>query len=95
MDELSVMLNDKRNYKNLKINIEYIIKNLNSCIENLEVPCSRTKSLYNINSISADNDKLNIVKQNLINRRNYLKNVILVEINKELNEISDSIESVD
>ena len=95
MDELVGMINDKTNYKNLKLNTEYIINYLNNCIENLEIPCSRIKSLYSINSMSVDNDKLNVVKQDLLNKRNYLKNVILVEINKKLNEISDSIESVD
>lgn len=94
MDDISVMLSSQRKYRNLKSNINSIISNLNSAIENLETPSDRIDNYYNIDSISIDQGKLKSIRQDLINRRNYLKNIVLVEINKELNELSNSIESM-
>lgn len=94
MDDVSVMLSNQRKYRNLKSNINSIISNLNSAIENLETPSDRIDNYYNIDSISVDKGKLKELRQDLINRRNYLKNIVLVEINKELNELSNNIESM-
>lgn len=94
MDDISVMLSDQRKYRNLKSNINSIISNLNNAIENLETPSDRIDNYYNIDSISIDKGKLKELRQDLINRRNYLKNIVLVEINKELNELSNNIESM-
>lgn len=94
MDDLSTMLSNQRKYKNLRSNINSIISNLNSAIENLEIPSDRIDNHYNIDSISVDQGKLKTLRQDLINRRNYLKNIVLVEINKELNDLSNSIESM-
>lgn len=94
MDDLSVMLSDKRKYKNLKSNINLIINELNKAIENLEIPSNKISNLYNINSSSIDNGKISFVRQDLINRRNYLKNIVLVQINKEINELDNNIESM-
>ncbi len=94
MDDLSTMLSNQRKYKNLRSNINSIINSLNNAIENLETPSDRIDNYYSIDSISADQGKLKALRQDLINRRNYLKNIVLVEINKELNELSNSIESM-
>ena len=94
MDDISVMLSNQRKYRNLKANINSIITKLNNAIENLETPCDRIDNYYNIDSISVDKGNLKNLRQDLINRRNYLKNIVLVEINKELNELSNSIESM-
>lgn len=93
MDNVDDLLSKKRKYKNLKTNIKTIIEKLESTIENLETPANKIKGLYNIDSISIDEGKLNFVRQNLIDRKNYLKNTILNSINKKINEIEDSIES--
>lgn len=94
MDDLSVMLSNKRKYKNLKSNINLIIGELNNAIENLEIPSNKINNLYSIDSTSADNGKINSVRQDLIDRRNYLKNIVLVQINKEIRELNQNIESM-
>lgn len=94
MDDISVMLSDQRKYRNLKSNINSIISNLNSAIENLETPSDKIDNYYNIDAMSIDKGKLKELRQDLINRRNYLKNIVLVEINKELKELSENIESM-
>ena len=94
MNDLNSMLSDKRKYKNLKSNINLIISELNKAIENLEIPYNKISNLYNINSSSIDNGKISSVRQDLINRRNYLKNIVLVQINKEINELDNNIESM-
>ena len=94
MDDLSMMLSDKKKYKNLKTNINLIINQLNSAIENLEISSNDIKNMYNIDTISIDEKKLFAVRQDLINRKNFLKNIVMVELNKELNEIEDNIESM-
>lgn len=94
MNDLNSMLSDKRKYKNLKSNINLIINELNKAIENLEIPSNKISNLYNINSSSIDNGKISSVRQDLINRRNYLKNIVLVQINKEINELDNNIESM-
>lgn len=95
MDDLSVMLSNRRKYRNLRANINLIINELNKAIENLEIPSSKISSLYNIDSISIDEGKINSVRQDLINRRNYLKNIVLVQINREINELNQNIESME
>ena len=94
MDDVSVMLSDQRKYRNLRSNVNSIISNLNSAIESLETPSDRIDNYYNIDAIGIDKGKLKELRQDLINRRNYLKNIVLVEINKELNELSKNIESM-
>lgn len=94
MTDLSLILKDKRNYKNLKSNIKTIINYLNNAIENLDVPSSRINSYYSVDSVGIDRGKINLVKQELIKKRNYLKNIVLVELNKELQEIEDNIEGM-
>lgn len=94
MDDLSIMLSNQRNYKNLSYNINLIINNLNSAIEKLEIPSDKIDNYYNIDSVSIDEGKLKTVRQNLINKRDYLRNIVLVEINRELNELNNNIESM-
>lgn len=94
MDDLSIMLSNQRNYKNLSYNINLIINNLNSAIEKLEIPSEKIDNYYNIDSVSIDEGKLKTVRQNLINKRDYLRNIVLVEIDRELNELNNNIESM-
>ena len=94
MDDLNTMLSNQRKYRNLRYNVNCIINSLNNAIENLEIPSDKIDNYYNIDSISVDQGKLKELRQDLINRRNYLRNIVLYEINKELNELSNSIESM-
>lgn len=94
MDNIEDLLSKKRKYKNLKSNINIIINKLNSAIENLEIPATRIKKIYNIDSISIDENRINSIRQKLIDKRNYLKNNVLYSINKELNELEDNIEGM-
>ena len=94
MNDLNSMLSDKRKYKNLKSNINLIVSELNKAIENLEISSNKIGNSYSINSSSIDNGKISSVRQDLINRRNYLKNIVLVQINKEINELDNNIESM-
>lgn len=94
MDDLSIMLSNQRNYNNLSYNINLIINNLNSAIEKLEIPSEKIDNYYNIDSVSIDEGKLKTVRQNLINKRDYLRSIVLVEINRELDELNNNIESM-
>lgn len=89
--DVSQLINDKRKYTDLKTNIEYIIKYLNSAIENLETPSSKIKDLYNIDSLSIDNGRINAIRQDLIEKRNYLNNVVLIELDQNVKKINESI----
>ena len=93
MDNVEELLTKKRKYENLKSNINSIINKLTSAIENLEIPANRIKNSYNIDSNSIDENKINGVRQNLINKKNYLVNTVLYAINKDLKEIKEKIES--
>lgn len=91
MGDKNKLLNDKRKYLLLKNNLELIIGEMNKCIENLEIPSNKIGLLYNIDSISIDKGKLSSIRQNLINRRNYLKYTILEEVKRELKSINESM----
>lgn len=94
MDDISVMLNKKANYENLKYNLDVIISNLNKSIESLETPSDTIDNYYNIDSISIDKGKLKELRQDLINRRYYLQNTVRVEIKKEIEKLSKNIEGM-
>jgi len=94
MDNVDELLRKKRIYANLKSNINSIISKLNNSIENLEIPSNRVRNVYTIDSASIDLGKINSVREDLITRRNYLKNNVLYKINKELKEIEQKLESV-
>ena len=91
MGDKNKLLNDKRKYLLLKNNLELIIGEMNKCIENLEIPSNKIGLLYNIDSVSIDKGKLSSIRQNLINRRNYLKYTILEEVKRELKSINESM----
>ncbi len=91
MGDKNKLLNDKRKYLLLKNNLELIIGEMNKCIENLEIPSNKIGLLYSIDSVSIDKGKLSSIRQNLINRRNYLKYTILEEVKKELKSINESM----
>ncbi len=91
MGDTNKLLNDKRKYLLLKNNLELIIGEMNKCIENLEIPSNKIGLLYSIDSVSIDKGKLSVIRQNLINKRNYLKYTVLEEVRKELKEINESM----
>lgn len=91
MGDTNKLLNDKRKYLLLKNNLELIIVEMNKCIENLEIPSNKIGLLYSIDSVSIDKGKLSVIRQNLINKRNYLKYTVLEEVRKELKEINESM----
>lgn len=89
--DISKLVDDKRKLLDLKTNIENIVRYLNGAIENLETPSSRINDLYNIDSVSIDNGRINAIRQDLINRRNYLNNVVLIELDQNIKKINESI----
>ena len=91
MGDTNKLLNDKRKYLLLKNNLELIIGEMNKCIENLEIPSNKIGLLYSIDSVYIDKGKLSVIRQNLINKRNYLKYTVLEEVRKELKEINESM----
>lgn len=93
MDSVEELLTKKRKYETLKANINSIIIKLTSAIENLETPVNKIKSAYSIDSGSIDGSQISVVRQNLINKKNYLTNTVLYTINKDLKEIKEKIES--
>ena len=94
MDDIDQILSSKKKYENLEKNVKLIIKNLDQAIEKLEIPTNKIKSFYNIDFVSVDEGKLSLIRQNLINKRDYLKNYILEELEGNLKEIKTSIEGM-
>lgn len=89
--DMSKLVDDKIKLLDLKTNIENIIRYLNGAIESLKTPSSRINDLYNIDSTSIDSGIINTIRQDLINRRNYLNNVILIELDKNIKKINESM----
>lgn len=89
--DMSKLVDDKRKLLDLKTNIENIIRYLNETIESLETPSSRIKDLYNIDSASIDCGRINVIRQDLINRKNYLNNVVLIELDQNIKKINESM----
>lgn len=82
---------DKRQYTLLKDDVENMINKLNNCIKYLEIPANNIASAYTIDNIAIDKGNLKTIRQNLINKRNFLLNEVLVEINLKIKEISEVI----
>lgn len=82
---------DKRQYTLLKDDVENMINRLNNCIKYLETPANTIASAYTIDNVSVDKGNLKTIRQNLINKRNFLLNEVLVEINLKIKEISEVI----
>ena len=94
MNDVSKILNDKKKYANLKYNVNQIINYLNNIIDALEVPSQKLKDIYTVDSKAIDDEETSSIRQDLISRKKYLENTILVEINKELKDIDNSIEGM-
>lgn len=93
MGNIDELLNVKRRYEELKLNITSIIDKLDGVIEKLEIPSDEIKKVYNVDSISVDEGNLSSIRQNLINKRYNLKNYVLQTINQKLYELEIEIES--
>ncbi len=94
MNDVSKILSDKKKYANLKYNVNLIINYLNNIIDALEVPSQKLKDIYTVDSKAIDDEETSSIRQDLISRKKYLENTILVEINKELKDIDNSIEGM-
>ena len=94
MNDIDMILKNQRSFKNLKNNINNIIKYLNNAIESLETPSTKCSSYYNIDGIGIDKGQVNAVREELIKKRNYLKNIISMELDKEMKELENSIEGM-
>lgn len=94
MDNIELILKDQRNYKDLRTNIKNIIKYLNNVIEYLDIPSNKIASYYNVDGVSIDRGQLSNIRDELTKKRNYLKNIVLIELNKEIDGLEDSIEGM-
>lgn len=82
---------NRKLYYSLIDNLSSIIKYIDDCIENLNQSLIKFCEAFNIDGMSADNNKLSNCNKTLIDRRNALKNVIIPAINEEINRINMQI----
>lgn len=85
------LIADKRQYTLLKDDVETMINRLNNCIKYLETPANTIASTYTIDNVAIDKGKIKTIRQDLISKRNFLSNEVLVEINLKIKEISEVI----
>ncbi len=91
MDELGNLYKEKKEYINLKNNIESIIEYLNFSVENLEIPANEIKDSFIINEEQADNQKIYEIREALKTKINYLNNTILVNIDSQIYNLNNKI----
>ena len=84
----------KKKYRTLRGNVKSIIDKLDIAVEALEIPANRIKDSYNIDSNSVDEEVISSIRDNLISRKNYLKNTIIYNIDVKINDINDELESM-
>lgn len=89
--DVSSLLDEKNKYVILKSNVNDIVKYLNSAINNLEIPANKIESLFLVDDLPIDSSKLMEIRQNLIQKKNELNNLVLPEIENKIKEIKESI----
>lgn len=89
--DINELIKNKQKYLNLKSNIEIAIKKLNNVISNLEIPANRIKDLYSIDSVGIDQNSLKNIMNDLMKEKEYLSNVLLIEIEQKIKGINESI----
>lgn len=95
MSDLEKLYEKKRKYKNFKANIENLIEQLTNAINELKIPEENIEYVFSINEESADNKKINYIRNELIKERNFLKNTVLQKIISTYSNIKDSIVSME
>lgn len=82
----------KKQYETLKGDISSIITYLNSAIGNLETPSLKIGEVYNIDNQTIDKNKLSSIRVDLNTKKNYLSDVVLVEIDQKIKSLKTEIE---
>ncbi len=91
MSSVSSLISRRSRYRTLKSDINSIVSNLTSAIENLEIPAEKIKEFYTIDSISIDKGNINLIREELIDKRNFLKNIVINRIDREIQNINKQI----
>lgn len=82
----------KRYYNNLKDNLNILVKYLNNAIDSLKPASDLIGSAYNVDGMSADNNRLINERENLIFRRDSLVNTVIPNIDYAIRKIRRNIE---
>ena len=76
---------DKSKYKDMREKVKTIIRHLENSSGHLKTAKVELKHYFKIDGSSADNNKINEIKNENDQIKNYLKNTVLPEINKKIN----------
>ena len=91
LDYLNLQLNM---YYELRNNIEQIVIKISSSIDSIELAAATFKNYYTLDSKSADNMEIINNKEKLLEEKDALFINIIPAINREIQRISNEIESI-
>lgn len=91
--DINELIEKRRKYRNFRDRMYSLIDYLEAAITNLDTPSSKIDDYYNIDSTSIDDGKLSNVRENLINKTNFLKNTVMNRILSDINELDNEIGS--
>lgn len=97
MDSTYELQKKKNTYYNLIDGLSTITKNLDGSVDNLNDALNKFESAFNIDFLSADNNKISDNHKALVDRNNTIKNVIIPAIYQEIEKINaqmDALETV-
>jgi len=85
----------KRKYYNLIDGLSMVIKKIDESIENLNLVLKNFNESFNIDSQSADQNKISEYQNELIRKRDTLKNTIIPSIYEEIQKINKQIQQAE
>lgn len=81
-----------RYFRNLREQLEYVVRYTNNCADNLNLAVRNCLTSYNVDGHSAGNDVLKKSYKKLTDDYNTIKNTILPAINNEISKLKKKIE---
>ena len=94
MNTLYELKKERNQYYDLKDKLYYIVKRLDLSVDCISPASDTYKYVYTIDSVVANNDKLNKLKKELLDKRNYISNVIIPKINERIYNLNLEIEII-
>lgn len=91
--DINELIEKRRRYRNFRDRMYTLIDYLESAIANLDTPSSKIDDYYNIDSTSIDNGNLTIIRERLIDKKNFLKNTVMNKILNDIRELDNEIGS--
>lgn len=94
METIYELRRKRSQYYNLKDNLYYAINNLNSAIDYITFVCDEYKKAYTIDSMSADNNRLENQKKKLLDKKTFITNVIIPRVNANIYSLDLKIQNM-